>query len=188
MESMFAWCLGFHPISLQVPKTCQNVIFTVETLLNVTAAGSLFSDLFLWLRNQGSFTQSVQDRRCSLDGYQIRESPDSMGWNVKADLKAFSAVLKAPSGFDSFLNWEKSLFFLICWNKSLTCCENILIALSKTWSKKIWFFSSSRNPWISHVRKQLTVIILFIWCHWRFCFKLTSEEQIEYFDMLHTSV
>lgn len=59
---------------------------------------------------QGSFMQSVRDRRCSPEGYQIRESPDSMGWNVKADLKAFSAVLNAPSGFYSVLDGEKSLF------------------------------------------------------------------------------
>ncbi len=54
--------------------------------------------------------QSVRDRRCSREGYQIRKSPDSMGWNVKADLKAFSAVLNAPSGFYSVLDGEKSLF------------------------------------------------------------------------------
>lgn len=48
--------------------------------------------------------QSVQYRRCSPEGYQIREGPDSMGWNVKADLKAFYAALNAPSGLYSFLD------------------------------------------------------------------------------------
>lgn len=94
------------------------------------------SMFYLWfifvVMEQGSFIQSLQDGRCSPEGYRIRESsksPESMGWNVKADLRAFCAVSKTPSGFYLLSYWEKYIFFLISWNKSLMYCKNILFTL-----------------------------------------------------------
>lgn len=73
------------------------------------------SMFYLWfifaVMEQGSFIQSLQDGRCSPEGYRIRESsksPESMGWNVKADLRAFCAVSKTPSGFYLLSYWEFS--------------------------------------------------------------------------------
>lgn len=63
----------------------------------------VFSDLFLWLWNREALCSL-----CKIGGVPRRdirsESPDLMRWKVKADLKAFSAVLNAPSGLYSFLD------------------------------------------------------------------------------------
>lgn len=131
------------------------------------------SMFYLWfifvVMEQGSFIESLQDGRCSPEGYRIRESsksPDSMGWNFKADLRAFCAVSKNPSGFYLLTYLEKKNFLgqLKVWSIVKTYCY--LEELSP-WSKT--FLSSSRNPWISMLESSKKLLILFIRWHWK-CF------------------
>lgn len=116
MEIMFGWCLGLHPISLQVIKQCPQNSNTAKKCWDPPAcycsrqSVCFISDLFLWLWNK-------EDGRCSQEGYRIRnssKSPDLMGWNLKADLRAFCVVSKTPSWFYSFSYWEKYFFLLTC--------------------------------------------------------------------------
>lgn len=126
-------------------------------------AVSMFYFWFIFVvMEQGSFIHSLQDGRCSLEGYRIRESsksPDSMGWNVKADLRAFCAVSKAPSGFYLLSYWEKSNF---SWSVEI-----------KVWCiVKTYCYHEELPPWSKKrfsVQSSKMLSILFMWWHWK-CF------------------
>lgn len=127
-------------------------------------AGSMFYSRFiLVVIEQESFIQSLQDGRCSPKGYRIRESSkssDSMGWNVKADLRAFCAVSKTPSGFAFIYMLGYVIKSNFSWSVEIKvwCIVKTYCYLEELppWSKT--FLSSSRNPWISHVRKQQNAV------------------------------